>query len=381
MSDILPPSPPAPGADAIPREATAPGGSPPPDDAGAQALSEALRSSFAIVKVIMIGLVVLFLSSGFFTVGSQDRAVKLRFGVPVGGGDGKLLGPGFHWAFPPPIDEVIKIPVEQVQSVNSSVGWYATTPGGEPAEPEPDASQPLHPVRDGYLITGDVNIIHASATLRYRIAEPGLRYMLDFVNSSNLIQNALNNALLQAAARYRVDDALTRDQAGFRELALEHLSRFVRDHDLGITDLHLDNLRMIPPRQLKDFITAVSGADSVRSKQVNESKSYANQTLSRARAEARRRNDDAQAQRTRFVESAAAEVERFTNNLPAYRANPKLFSEQRRAATLAIVFTNAVEKTLLPEHGSSSNRTLWLQINREAPKAVLRSVEPPKDTH
>src|SRR6266498_3193520 len=78
------------------------------EDAGAQALSEALHSSFAIVKVIMVGLVVLFLFSGFFTVGTQERAVILRFGVPLGGGDGKLFGPGPHWAFPPPIDEVIQ---------------------------------------------------------------------------------------------------------------------------------------------------------------------------------------------------------------------------------------------------------------------------------
>src|SRR5437867_11984961 len=92
------------------------------EDAGAQALSEALRSSFAILKIIMIGLVVLFLFSGFFTVGTQEKAIILRFGVPVGGGDGQLLSPGPHWAFPPPIDEIVKIPVGQVQSVLSTVG-------------------------------------------------------------------------------------------------------------------------------------------------------------------------------------------------------------------------------------------------------------------
>ena len=37
-----------------------------PVDAGSQALSEALRSSFAIVKVVMVILVVVFLASGFF---------------------------------------------------------------------------------------------------------------------------------------------------------------------------------------------------------------------------------------------------------------------------------------------------------------------------
>ena len=53
-------------------------------DAGSQALAEALRSSFAIVKVVMVLLVLLFLASGFFTVGPQERAIILRFGKARG---------------------------------------------------------------------------------------------------------------------------------------------------------------------------------------------------------------------------------------------------------------------------------------------------------
>jgi hypothetical protein len=58
-----------------------------PVDAGSQALAEALHSSFAIVKFVMLALVAVFLGSGFFTVGPQEKAIKLRFGRPVGEGD------------------------------------------------------------------------------------------------------------------------------------------------------------------------------------------------------------------------------------------------------------------------------------------------------
>src|SRR5438876_7546599 len=50
------------------------------EDTGSQALAEALRSSFAIVKLIMIVLVVVFFGSGLFTVPSQEKAIVLRFG-------------------------------------------------------------------------------------------------------------------------------------------------------------------------------------------------------------------------------------------------------------------------------------------------------------
>ncbi len=95
------------------------------EDAGSQALAEAMRSSFAIVKFVMVALVILFLASGIFQVGPQEKAVILRFGKPVGTGQKALLGPGLHWSFPYPIDEVVKIPIKEIQNVSSTVGWFS----------------------------------------------------------------------------------------------------------------------------------------------------------------------------------------------------------------------------------------------------------------
>jgi membrane protease subunit HflK len=351
-----------------------------PEDAGTQALSDALKSSFAIVKIIMVGLLVVFLFSGFFKVEPQEKAVVLRFGVPAGGGDGKLLGPGPHWAFPPPIDEVVRIPVGQVQSVSSTVGWYATTAASEAAGTEPPPGDSLRPGQDGYLITGDENVIHLRATLRYRIAEPGLRYMLDFANASNVVQSAFNNALLYAAARYRVDDALTRDQAGFREAARHRFEQLVAQHHLGLTEVQIDNMQVIPPRQLKEAFARVSEAEVRRAKELNDARSYENQTISKARADAEARKNAGEAERARLVEFVAAEVERFTNNLPAWRANRELFVQQRQAEAMRIIYTNAQEKLILPEPRDGSKREVRLQINREPPKP--RVLEQPKgDQH
>src|SRR5918993_1880 len=81
------------------------------EEVGSRALSDALRSSFVIVKILMVALVILFFFSGIFTVPSGQRAIILRFGKPVGVGEQQLLGPGLHWSFPSPIDEVVRIPV------------------------------------------------------------------------------------------------------------------------------------------------------------------------------------------------------------------------------------------------------------------------------
>src|SRR5215472_8801326 len=139
-----------------------------PVDAGSQALSEALRSSFAIVKFLMVVLVAVFLASGFFIVGPQERAIILRFGKPVAEGEKALLGPGLHFSLPYPIDEVRKVSITGIQQAQSSVGWYATTPELELAGTEPPPMPTLNPAVDGYLLTSDDNIVHSRATLTYR---------------------------------------------------------------------------------------------------------------------------------------------------------------------------------------------------------------------
>src|SRR2546425_996808 len=77
------------------------------EDPSAQALSDALRSSFNIVKFLMGLLVAAFIVSGIFTVKPNQVAVVLRFGKPRGTGPEQLLKPGLHWALPYPIDEIV----------------------------------------------------------------------------------------------------------------------------------------------------------------------------------------------------------------------------------------------------------------------------------
>src|SRR4051812_37392035 len=182
-----------------------------PEDATSQALADALKSSFAIIKILMVVLVVVFLFSGFFQVGTQEKALILRFGKPSGGDQTALLGPGPHWAFPYPIDEVVKIPIGQIQTVSSTVGWYNTSAAREASGSEPEPGPSLNPALDGYVLTSDGNIIHVRGTLHYRITEPAIRYIFDFENASNLVQNIFNNAIIYASANYTVDDALAHD--------------------------------------------------------------------------------------------------------------------------------------------------------------------------
>lgn len=333
------------------------------EDAGTQALSEALASSFKLVKVIMILLVVVFLGSGIREVGSFERAIKLQFGKPVGAGEGALLNPGWHWAWPYPINEIVKIPIGQVQEVTSSVGWYGRTREQELTGIDPQMFPMLLAVTDGHLLTADGNIMHSRATLRFRITD-AVRYTFNFTSASNVVKNALNNALNFAASRFPVDDAVRKDVARYKDEVRRHVEQLLIARDLGVAIENLE-INSIPPRQVKDAFDAVLGAESISGKIVNDAQTEANRVTFRAIGAAQAIINGAHADANRLTNSVAADARYFQDQLKFYRENSDLYLSRLQAEALSRIMTNVSTRIVLDEISAGSRRELRLQLNRE----------------
>jgi membrane protease subunit HflK len=346
-----------------------PGAPDSPMDSGSQALSEALRSSFGIVKIVMGLLIVMFIFSGFFIVGPQQRAIVLHFGrAPVEQGEKALLGPGLHFSWPYPIDEYVKIPITGVQKANSTACWYATTAAAEAAGNEPPPGLMLNPAIDGFGITADENIVHSRATLTYRISDP-VRFEFGLSDARRAITNALDDALLYAIAHYKVDDILTRDRIGFRELVFKRAIQLADAQNLGIT-IEQCTINSIPPRQqnVRQAFDDVLKAEIDRSKKMNDARSYENTVTNRAVADAAGKINLAESERVRLVNEVSSRADQFRELLPKYEQNPQLFVQQRLMDTLGRVFTNVQEKILVPESTDGNQREIRYIINRELPK-------------
>ncbi len=339
-----------------------------PMDAGSQALSEALKSSFGIVKFLMFGLLVVFACSGIFIVGPSQQAVLLRLGKPVGERDKALLGPGPHWSWPYPIDSHEVVSITGIQYGSSTAGWYATTAAQEAAGTEPPAGGTLNPAQDGYVVTADGNIIHSRARVAYHISDP-IQYLFGFEDARKAITNALDTALVSAAAHFNVDDILNRDVIGFREDVQRQFTQLAQKQNLGIT-VEQCAVQSIPPRQqqVKDAFASVLKAEVTRSDVLNKAHSYENQVLSKASADAASLINRAESERVQRVNEVASRAEQFKALLPNYNRNPKLFIEQRLTETVGRVLTNVQDKILIPEDVNGSQYENRILLNRELPK-------------
>ena len=341
------------------------------DDSGSRALSEALRSSFAVVKIVMVLLVIVFFGSGIFTVPTQERAIILRFGKPVGIGEDQLLGPGLHWSFPYPIDEVVRMPIGEVQTVTSTAGWYQTTPEMEAAGQEPPAGGTLNPAVDGYTITADGNIIHVRATVRYRITDP-VKYVFHFVNASNVVKNVVDSSLFYASSLYSVDRAIREDRLGFQETILTRVRDMVSDLDLGIA-VEGGEVRSIPPRQVAQAFDQVTGAEIERRKARDDAQAYASRMVSRAQGEASTIVNRGRTDATQLLQQVAAEARYFEDQLPYYQQNPDLFRSRLQAEAMSRILTNAQDNVFFVDPKGQSQ--LRLQLNKAPRRRGTNTVQ------
>jgi regulator of protease activity HflC (stomatin/prohibitin superfamily) len=206
------------------------------------------------------------------------------------------------------------------------------------------------------------------ATLTYQIEDP-LKYIFHFVNASNVVQDALNNAIVYASANFKVDDLLTHDKAGFKEAIRRRVADLLDKDDVGVNvnDCTVD---AIPPRwqKVKDAFDAVLNAQIYRDKLLQDASTYTNKILTAAVASSNSIVDLAEAERLRLVNDLASRATNFSEILPLYQSNADLFVQQRLNGVMGVALTNVKETWFLPDSSGGNRIDLWLQLNRALPK-------------
>jgi regulator of protease activity HflC (stomatin/prohibitin superfamily) len=292
-------------------------------DAAGKSLSNALRISFAILKVIMIVLVIGFIASGFRTVQSGEKGIILRFG--------KIhritAKPGSVWVLPYPIDELIRIPADRRINLPVNAFWYKETredimgPGTIPRNYRADS---LDPLQEGYCLTrseksdsqvvaavrpvlaagnnlalaaqsdgSDYSIVHTRWQIDYQInnvdqffrnvyvaeVKPGQVYF-DIMTQSitPMLRSVIEDAVVQAMVHYTIDEAIQSIDTipgRVQQLAQKKLT----DLGSGITVTSVRLVKAEWPKQV-DQAFAESIAASQRSQAtITEARTYAENTL------------------------------------------------------------------------------------------------------
>ncbi len=261
-----------------------------PLDTAQQSLADALRTSFRILKFAMIVLVIAYFASGMFRVEQNKRAVVLRLGRPVG--DVRL--PGMHWAFPPPIDQIIEIPVRRSTTLTIDSHWLHLS-AKERSLPLSDIHRGprtgLHPVRDGTLLTGDRGLVHIKWRVTYRIDK--LRdyvahvadedyTMVDEAKVEQVITKLLERAAIDVVGGYTTEDATRKRLNELREEVKRRLNIKLDALATGIRVEKVEIPLSTPPLQTRLAFDKVTRAENKKQTMIREAEQKKTNMLNEA---------------------------------------------------------------------------------------------------
>ena len=248
-------------------DATKPADAPPALDPAQQSLAEALRVSFAILKLAMLGLLVAYLFSGTFSVGSNEVALRLRFGDYVGDPGNRVLERGTYLAAPFPIEQIVKVDTRPATLVLDREFWFETTDrdsGMTRSQLQGQKAMPLNPLRDGSLITGDSSIVHAKWTLTWRVSDP-VAFLTNVgtkQSAGDIVRLVAQQGIVHAVAQLAADDLLR----GIvnRELAVGLMQDRLDGMRSGLVIDQLALDKVSAPMRVAGSFDAVTSAESDR---------------------------------------------------------------------------------------------------------------------
>ncbi len=263
-------------------------------------------------------------------VDESERGVVLRFGEYS-----RTLTPGFNITMPRPIEEVIKVNVSRVSSLESQ----------------------------SRMLTGDENLIDLAFAVQYRIVEPE-KFLFNVEDPIDSLAQAADSAMREIVGTNNMDFILEigRGQVALDSQALleEIISRY--DPGIDITSFNLQQVR--PPSQVRSAFDDVVRAREDQIRFANEAQAYANQEVPEARGRAARVLEEAQGYRDAIIAQATGEADRFVAIYDQYALAPEVTRERLYLETLEKVYGRSA-KILMDVTDSNNMFYLPLDTMRE----------------
>ncbi len=234
----------------------------------------AARRVYVFVAVLLS---LAYAVSGMRIVEPGDVGLVRRFGRWVHDkGVIQINRPGLLFAWPAPIDEVVRLPLQQEIAINiaafhderpepapPSIEGDAESsspdddaPGNEPSDDE--NSQPL-PVR--YVLTGDRNILQLKAIAKFRIIDPAV-YATTFHSPKQAVEKVVSSAITGTLSEWSIDEALRlqRDSQSLSEVVLSASQELLKATNLGAELTTIEFGEVVPPEQTRRSFLAVHEA-------------------------------------------------------------------------------------------------------------------------
>jgi membrane protease subunit HflK len=283
---------------------------------------------------------VLYLASGISIVKPDETAVILRWGRLVGATPAlQQHGPGLLFAFPRPIDQVVRVQTKHIWELTvSALAAGDGKNGSEP--PAADGRQDrdmLDPLTNGYALTGDRNVVHVEMIARYHVKEPG-EWAFYGPETKEVLRVEVAAAMVRSLGEMGVDRVLADGRKALIATTTRRAQAGLDKAHAGIELSSLELTRLSPPRALAREFEAVQSAFIAAETKKKEALAFAQRVVPKAQADTDSALQSARARAALDLATAHGDAESFLALEDEYQSNTSVVRER--------LYRDAVEQAL-----------------------------------
>ncbi|MEP2775478.1 MAG: FtsH protease activity modulator HflK [Luteolibacter sp.] len=301
-------------------------------------MAQPQRINFAVIRLAVIAIIaVIGVTSSFYTVSADSKAVVLRFGKPMG----QPKGSGLHFKLPFGIDRALIVEVERQLQQEFGFGtpgatnpWQFTDPG----EQEQEKS----------MVTGDLNAALVEWVVQYRIDDPE-QYLFAVREPDATLRDLTESVMREIVGDRTVDEVITVGRQEIEAVASEKLQAATAEYAMGLRIIQVQLKDVDPPRRVQSSFNEVNQAQQERESAINRANGEYNKEVPRARGEADRMISAADGYAAKRVNEAEGDVASFEALLVEYTAAPEITRRRLYLETMSEILPRLGKTIILDE--------------------------------
>ena len=295
------------------------------------------------VLPILLVIVLIWLSTGFYIVDQGSRGVVLRFGKHV-----ETTKEGPHWHIPYPIEGVTTVNMQQVRTIE--VG-YRTDDAGASKVKQPE---------EALMLTDDENIIDLQFAVQYDL-KSAEDYLFNNLATDDAVRSATESAVREVVGKSKLDYVLQNGREDVSAKTKILIQQILDRYKAGINIVSLSMQGASPPKQVQEAFDDVNRANQDLERQKNEGQAYANDVIPKARGTASRLVAESAGYKLRVENEAKGNASRFEQILTQYNRAPEV-TRQRLYIDAQEQILSSVSKVIVDQ--KNGNSMLYLPLDK-----------------
>ena len=273
-----------------------------------------------IIVAVVALIIIIWAATGVYTISPGENAALRLFGAVQGD---PIAEEGLQWWWPSPVGKRDVVLVTETRRME--LGFRSN---------EAAVNTPF--LEEALMISGDLNIVDVQMVVQYRISNlnhflfnvddpgEGARQIPEGQPDGRTLKDGAEAALRLVVGQRSIDDVLVRGRELVETDTRERLQAIMDSYAAGVEVISVQLQDVKAPEEVRDAFDDVLRGRQERETRINQALAYEADVIPRARGDAQRIIEDAEAFRQARIETSTGEAQRFESVLNQYNNSPEV---------------------------------------------------------